>query len=55
MSQYDPILTNLDNCLYYDDHGNVVFRVGLDGNSINISGPVTIPGIVEIQKRTVIK
>ena len=41
MSVYDPILTNLDNCLYYDDYGNVTFRVGLGGNSISISGPVT--------------
>ena len=52
MSVYDPILTNLDNCLYYDDYGNVTFRVGLDGNSISISGPVTIPGVIAVYEIT---
>jgi hypothetical protein len=43
----DPLLKNLTNTLYFDQNGNVCLRTGIAGN-INISGPVSIPGNVEV-------
>lgn len=49
MPVYDPILTNIDNALYYDNNGNVAIRTGISGGSISISGPITIPGTINVQ------
>ena len=46
---YDPKLTNIDNCLYYDDNGNVAIRTGIRGGSVTISGPVSVPGTITVQ------
>lgn len=44
----DLRLTNIDHTLYLDQNNEVCQRVGLSGGSINISGPVTIPGTVTV-------
>ena len=47
MLNTDPELKNLHNALYRDTTGNVAIRTGILGN-VNITGPVTVPGSVEV-------
>lgn len=43
----DRRLTNLTNALYLDSNGDVAIRTGIEGD-VNITGPVTIPGTVNV-------
>jgi hypothetical protein len=43
----DPLLKNIANALYFTTSSEVAIRTGIDGD-INITGPVTIPGTVNV-------